>query len=141
MSYAYPQQQYVPQVNVGYPNFKPMQYLPTSWNSTSQVRPVTSLEEVKAYPIDFDGSVFYFTDVANKKIYTKFINMDGTVTINLYELKEITADQPTDSSYITRTEFESVIAQLKEMMETKPTPIFQENREVAAQPQTNYYQF
>lgn len=141
MSYAYPQQSYVPQVNAGYPNFKPMQYLPTSWNPTSQVRPVTSLEEVKAYPIDFDGSVFYFPDVANKKIYTKFINMDGTVTINLYELKEMTADQPTDSSYITRTEFENVIAQLKEMMETKQTSIFQETQEVAAQPQNNYYQF
>jgi hypothetical protein len=51
------------------------------------VRPVSSIEEVRACPIDFDGSVFYFTDVANKRIYTKQINLDGTVAINLYELK------------------------------------------------------
>jgi hypothetical protein len=34
-------------------------------------RPVSSIEEVKASAIDFDGSVFYFPDVANKRIYTK----------------------------------------------------------------------
>ena len=34
-------------------------------------RPVSSLEEVKAIPIDFDGSIFYFPDIANRKIYTK----------------------------------------------------------------------
>jgi hypothetical protein len=53
------------------------------------VRPVSSIEEVKASAIDFDGSVFYFPDLANKKIYTKFINLDGTASINMYELKEI----------------------------------------------------
>ena len=41
-------------------------------------RPVSSLEEARALSIDFDGSVFYFPDLANKKIYTKQINMDGT---------------------------------------------------------------
>jgi hypothetical protein len=34
-------------------------------------RPVASIEEAKASPIDFDGSIFFFPDVANKKIYTK----------------------------------------------------------------------
>jgi hypothetical protein len=53
------------------------------------VRPVSSIEEVKASPIDFDGSVFYFTDMANKRIYTKQINLDGTAAINVYELKTI----------------------------------------------------
>jgi hypothetical protein len=82
-----------------------MTYTPT-WNSTSQtpqIRPVSSVEEVRACPIDFDGSVFYFPDVAHRKIYTKSVNMDGTVSINLYELRELTsADQLNDSSYITR---------------------------------------
>ena len=49
-------------------------------------RPVTSLEEVRAATIDFDGSIFFFPDLANKKIYTKQINMDGTMTLNVYEL-------------------------------------------------------
>jgi hypothetical protein len=66
-----------------------------------QVRPVSSVEEVRASPIDFDGSIFYFPDIANKKIYTKSINLDGTVSINVYELK-VLADQTTVSSYVTR---------------------------------------
>jgi hypothetical protein len=48
---------------------------------------VSSIEEVRACPIDFDGSVFYFADMANKRIYTKQINFDGTASINIYELK------------------------------------------------------
>lgn len=52
-------------------------------------RMVSSIEEARATPIDFDGSVFYFPDLANKRIYTKQINMDGTATINMYELKPI----------------------------------------------------
>ena len=71
-----------------------------------QIRPVSSIEEVRASSIDFDGSIFYFPDIANKKIYTKNVNIDGTVSINLYELKEIpttVADQGLDSSsFITR---------------------------------------
>lgn len=42
-------------------------------------RPVSSIEEARAISIDFDGSVFYFPDLANRRIYTKQINMDGTV--------------------------------------------------------------
>lgn len=36
--------------------------------------------------IDFDGTVFYFPDLANQKIYTKQINLDGTPAIKIYEL-------------------------------------------------------
>lgn len=52
-------------------------------------RPVTSLEEARASIVDFDGSIFFFPDLANKRIYTKQITMDGTALINVYELKEI----------------------------------------------------
>ena len=51
-------------------------------------RPVSSLEEVRATGIDFDGSVFYFPDIANKRIYTKQIGMDGTAILNMYEQME-----------------------------------------------------
>ena len=40
-------------------------------------RPVSSIDEARATSIDFDGSVFYFPDLANKCIYTKQINLDG----------------------------------------------------------------
>ena len=66
-------------------------------------RPVSSIEEVKAIPIDFDGSIFIFPDIANKQIYTKQINLDGTASINVYELKILqqptTQPQMTDGSY------------------------------------------
>lgn len=55
----------------------------------NRIRPVSSFEEVKAASIDFDGSVFYFPDLANKKIYTKQIGMDGLAILNMYELKEM----------------------------------------------------
>lgn len=58
-------------------------------------RPVSSIEETRAISIDFDGSVFYFPDLANRRIYTKQINMDGTASLNVYELKnESTPAQP-----------------------------------------------
>lgn len=92
-------------------------------------RPVSSLDEARASSIDFDGSIFYFPDLANKCIYTKQINMDGTATLNLYELKSIPLEPSSQSmtNYITREEFEQVIAQLKQMLApvqpiTEPTP-------------------
>lgn len=100
-------------------NYRPQQaWVPQQQQTTPLVRPVSSIEEVRAYPIDFDGSIFYFPDVANKKIYTKSINMDGTVAINLYELKALpTVDNNELTSYITREEFEIAINQLKNMYE------------------------
>jgi hypothetical protein len=52
-------------------------------------RLVSSLEEARATSIDFDGSVFYFPDLANRRIYTKQINIDGTASLYVYELREM----------------------------------------------------
>ena len=114
MNYFTQQQQQMPM-------YRPQ--MPPSWSQPIPiVRPVTSLEEVKASPIEFDGSVFYFTDIANKKIYTKCINMDGTVTINLYEqVDPIKADQMIDSSYVTRQEFNNFVNSIQELLNTKGT--------------------
>lgn len=77
-------------------------------------RPVSSLEEVRAISIDFDGSVFFFPDLANKRIYTKQINMDGTAILNMYELKEIPLNtQISSGDFITRKEFEEAMAAIK----------------------------
>lgn len=76
-------------------------------------RPVSSIEEVKASSVDFDGTVFYFPDVANKRIYTKQINLDGTATVLMYELKEVPVEQPI---FVTREEFESAIKQIKGLL-------------------------
>lgn len=79
-------------------------------------RPVSSIDEARASAVDFDGSVFYFPDLANKRIYTKQINMDGTASLLMYELKEMPA--PVQTNFITREEFENTIAQLKNLLVT-----------------------
>ena len=81
-------------------------------SATQRIRPVASLDEVRAMNIDFDGSVFYFPDYANRKIYTKQINMDGTASINMYELKEIPTAAPVE--YVTKQEFEDFVKKLSE---------------------------
>ena len=135
MNYNYTQPQFQQAAQLGYGGtYKPMpQY--TQWPVTSnipqQVRPVSSIDEVRACPIDFDGSVFYFTDVANKRIYTKQINLDGTVSINLYELK---TDQATNSTqYVTKQEFENVISQLYNKFNPLLNPIVEEKNEQTTQ--------
>ena len=79
-------------------------------------RPVSSIDEARASSIDFDGTVFYFPDLANRCIYTKQINVDGTATLLMYELKEIpVASQP---NFVTREEFENTITQLQKLLAT-----------------------
>lgn len=79
-------------------------------------RPVSSIDEARAIPIDFDGSIFFFPDVANKRIYTKQINLDGTATLNMYELKEIPMATTSNNNYVTREEFEEVINKLQQSL-------------------------
>lgn len=86
-------------------------------------RPVSSLEEARASTIDFDGSIFYFPDLANKRIYTKQINMDGTSTLNMYELRDVPLEHaPAQDNFVTREEFEAVISQLKSALVPAKTP-------------------
>lgn len=112
---------------VNYPYYIPQQFAATPYLPQQRMqyveqpqigikgRPVSSIEEVKATSIDFDGSVFFFPDLANKKIYTKQINLDGTSTLNVYELKNTPVETVINpSQYITREEFETALAQLKE---------------------------
>lgn len=72
--------------------------------------PVSSLDEVRAAQIDFDGSVFIFPDFANKRIYTKQINLDGTASLNMYCLTDI----PTlENQYVTKEEFNNTLGEIK----------------------------
>ena len=76
--------------------------------------PVSSLEEARAAVVDFDGSIFIFPDIVNKRIYTKQINIDGTATLNMYELTAL-PPPTTDVPYVTRDDFNSAIGELKNM--------------------------
>ena len=88
-------------------------------------RLVSSFEEARASSIDFDGSVFYFPDLANKRIYTKQINIDGTASLYVYELREMPVQRddsvlvPSVEKFVTRDEFEQVLEQLRLLQ--KPT--------------------
>lgn len=91
-------------------------------------RPVSSIEEARAMQIDFDGSLFIFPDIANKKIYTKQIGMNGIAELNMYELKPIPSMSTGD--YVTKEEFENAVAMLRaainKPVEEKPAPPQQE---------------
>ena len=76
-------------------------------------RPVSSLEEARAAVIDFDGSVFFFPDLANKRIYTKQINLDGTASMNMYEYKEVPTEAFNSSNFVTRQEFDETLNDIK----------------------------
>lgn len=93
-------------------------------------RLVSSLEEARATSIDFDGSIFYFPDLANRRIYTKQINLDGTATLNMYELKAMpTVNEQqifASTNFVTRDEFDQVVSQLKAMLiPEQPAPVEQ----------------
>lgn len=101
-----------------YPQQQPInQYMRQPQTMALKGRMVSSIEEAKASPIDFDGSIFYFPDLANKRIYTKQINIDGTATLNMYELRPIQIQQDTQQSmatnFVTREEFQQALEQIK----------------------------
>lgn len=112
LQYQYPQQ-----------NNRP-QYYENQFNNNFGLkgRQVSSIDEVKAMTIDFDGTIFYFPDLANNKIYTKQVNpMNGIAQMQVYELKEqpVPSTPPqNNSNYITREEFEKAIAELRKISST-----------------------
>ena len=91
-------------------------------------RPVSSLEEVRAASIDFDGSIFYFPDLANRRVYTKQINLDGTATLNVYELIELKNEQkegvvlPSMDNFVTKDELQQVLANFRQSLDEKIAP-------------------
>ena len=114
-NYNYPQQQYYrPQ---------PQPQIPLSFGLKG--RPVSSFEEARASVIDFDGSIFYFPDIANRKVYTKQVNMDGTMNLNVYALVETpvaVSEEINPNLFITREEFEQTIKQLQEALQAPAQP-------------------
>ena len=120
----YPQSQ-PQQVSQQQPIYQMSSYRQAPPQAGLKGRLVSSLEEARATSIDFDGSVFYFPDMANKRIYTKQINMDGTATLCVYELREMPVQKedsvfvPSVEKFVTREEFERVLQQIQLLQ--KPT--------------------
>ena len=98
-------------------------YTPNNYqmqNVTQQTlkgRPVSSFDEAKASMIDLDGSLFVFTDIANNKIYTKQILLDGSAELKVYSLESPIKQKQTNEDYVLRKDFESVINELLQKIE------------------------
>lgn len=111
-----PMQQRLNQMEQQYPQFTPnstgqppQQNIP-SQPSMLKGRPVTGIDEAKAAPIDFDGSVHIFPDIANKRIYTKQLGMDGLPLFSVYELTNNPNDSLPQSNvdYVPAVDFEEL---------------------------------
>lgn len=78
-------------------------------------RPVSGIEEARAAMIDLDGSLFVFTDIANKKIYTKQIQLDGSAEVKTYKLIEQPMQETKEveqSDYVLHSEFENALGNM-----------------------------
>lgn len=81
-------------------------------------RPVSGVEEARASMIDLDGSMFLFPDIANRKIYTKQINLNGEPEFKTYMLVEEqkrAKEEPNNVSsdeYVLKSDFENIINSL-----------------------------
>lgn len=83
--------------------------------------PVSSLDEARVANIDFDGSLFLFPDIVNKKIYTKQINLDGTASFNIYSLTQEPVEETPE--YVTKDEFDKVLGEIKDALkQATPQP-------------------
>ena len=78
---------------------------------------VSSVDEVRAAQVDFDGSIFIFPDLANNKIYTKQINMDGTASLKVYDQIETVPEEKETPTYVTQEEFSELKKRIDELAE------------------------
>ena len=108
-----PYQNSIPQQNVPNMNMNPNMYRPP----VVKGRIVSSLEEVKASQVDFDGSITYFPCVAENCIYTKGIDLNGLPIIQKYVLEQ-PAPPP---QYVTMEMLEQRLSELKGAMNYEPT--------------------
>ena len=90
---------------------------------------VSSVDEVRAAQVDFDGSIFIFPDMANKKIYTKQIDLNGNVKLEEYDWVPIEKTAAV-GDFITKQEFEETMAKVKEAISQATQP------QVTKQPQS-----
>lgn len=85
-------------------------------------RPVSSYDEAKASMIDLDGSLFVFPDVANKRIYTKQIMLDGSADFRVYVLQEqgssdVKQEQEMEQgAYVLKKDFDKVVSDFKKQI-------------------------
>lgn len=95
--------------------FQPNMQMQQQQQNVIKGRPVSGIEEARAAMIDLDGSLFVFTDIANKKIYTKQIQLDGSAEVKTYKLVEQPIQENKEvekSDYVLRSEFENALGNM-----------------------------
>ena len=107
--YAIPTQRYPMDIQS---NYMPIQQVQISY---FKGRPVVSIDEARAAQIDFDGSLYIFTDLGKGKIYTKQFNQDGTATLNTFVLEQEKGEEPVE--YVTKAEFDSALSNINTTLE------------------------
>lgn len=76
-------------------------------------RLVSSLDEVRATPVDMDGSETYFPHPASNSIFTKSIDMNGNPIIRKYTL-----DTENGSQEVNISDLDKRVKSLEEMLES-----------------------
>lgn len=133
--YNYPQygnayqQNSIQPITGGYQSYQTQQPVAQVQQTPQQIikgRPVSSYDEAKASMIDLDGSMFVFPDIANKRIYTKQIMLDGSAELKVYALVEQNKTDETQNSeqYVLKTDFDKAMGainnQIHKIMEGMP---------------------
>lgn len=113
MQQQYQQQIFQPQQQQQYQQYQQQQqqYQQQQQPNFPSIKPVTGIEEVRASSISFDGSVSYFSDKANNKIYTKFIDLNGLPQIQIYKLEQNPISENNNNNidnkeFVSRKEFD-----------------------------------
>lgn len=109
---------------------QPIQAMTAQQNGAIRGRPVTSEEEARAIPVEFDGSVMVFPDAGHGMVYTKQLNMlDGTAIFRRYarvqeaEPAMQNAAGPVQKEYAERRELDELrqtVAQLQAAVNAIP---------------------
>ncbi len=106
-----------------------MQYYPQSYmqsfpvpttEPTISCRPVASIDEAKAIPIDFSGNLMVFPDISHGMIYTKQLNVsDGSAIFKIYSLTQPqeqniqTIEQP---EYVLKSDFDKLKSDFESLL-------------------------
>lgn len=86
-----------------------------------QGQQVADLETVKGFNIPLDGTVTYFPTTTGNIIYTKQLQLDGTVALRTFKLSENEQENKKDNidlnGYVTKEEFNKVKSVLDSLLE------------------------
>lgn len=99
--------------NPQYPQVNPQNVVTPQQTQSigNMVKPVTSIEEVKAITPDFSGAKMYFEDTTNGNMYIKYLGLNGLPILDIYTKQEMPTINNADTNsqeFVSRNEFEEL---------------------------------